>query len=211
MDHEDVDKLYALLGQWSVVDIKTVMDELDYRLQFIHELETLIARGGADELHELQPVFEKALWIFGPEMESKDFLSNRSLSTVLSVLLKDKVTEGSSKRPDFVILPDTSLGVYAQDGFDARGEASGFEKIVIIELKKGDYQLRSEEMNQAHGYANAIRKSGQVGSTTPIVCRIIGSSLDDDLAANREFRAPQLSSLIHTRTHCEWPMRGRSI
>ena len=37
----------------------------------------------SDELHELQPIFEKALWIFGPDYDTIQYTSNKPLITVL--------------------------------------------------------------------------------------------------------------------------------
>lgn len=83
LNPQDLDALDQILKDWSVQDAKRVLDELRYRLKLIVELEALVDNHTTDELHDLQPVFERGLWIFGPSFESVSFTSNRTLATVV--------------------------------------------------------------------------------------------------------------------------------
>jgi hypothetical protein len=60
----------------------------------------------------LQPLFERGLWMFGPEFESVEFTSNRSMTTVVRQFFERGGVDASRSRPDFVVLPDSSVGLY---------------------------------------------------------------------------------------------------
>ncbi|WP_281184761.1 ATP-binding protein [Trichlorobacter lovleyi] len=177
-DHSDIEALNAILDEWSAVDAKKVLDELKYRLELIKQLEELVENHDADELHDLQPLFERGLWIFGPEFESISFTSNRSLSTVVNELLGGAELATPRKRPDFVVLPDSSIGVYSCDAYDSRHEVCGLASVVIVELKRGGFEVTSDEKDQAMKYAREIRKSGKVGRDTRITCYVLGASVE---------------------------------
>lgn len=177
---DDIDTLHDLLSKWSVQDAKIVLEELGKRLFLIKQLEKIV-NAGADELHEIHPLFERGLWIFGPEYESPHFRSNKWLSTVIRDLLGDQVVEVErpQRRPDLVALPDCRLRVFSHDSFDDRGEVEGIDKVLIIELKSGEVSLR--DMRQVEDYARAISESRQqVQPDTKILCIAVGSRLSGD-------------------------------
>lgn len=174
---EDIDSLNEILDQWSVDDAKKVLGELKWRLQLISKLEEIVEDPKSDELHDLQPLFEHGLWIFGPEFESISFISNRSLSTVIKNLFGDKVVENARKRPDFVALLDSSIGIYSCDTFNEDHEPNDFDKIVIVELKRGGIPIDSAQKDQALLYARELRKSKKVSLTSPIIAYVLGSEI----------------------------------
>jgi len=174
---EDIDHLAEILRDWNVLDAKTVLDELRFRLDLIEQLEKLVDDSEADELHQLQPLFEDGLWIFGPEYETREYTSNQSLSTVVKDLLRDgdvKVLENPRLRPDFVVLPHSTIGIYAMDGYDG-GECSGVKKVLIVELKRGGFEIGRKEVGQALRYAEEIYFTS--GEGIQIVCFVLGSKL----------------------------------
>jgi hypothetical protein len=180
LDLNDIDSLNMLLDEWSIEDAKKVLNELRYRLDLIKKLDELVDNHTTDELHDLQPLFERGLWIFGPEFESISYISNRSLSTIVKKFLQDKgkpVLENPSKRPDFVVLPDTSIGIYASDRFDENHQVDGFSQIIIVELKKGGFKISLDEKSQALNYARELRRSGKIDQETKIICYVLGSSI----------------------------------
>lgn len=180
LDVNDIDSLNMLLDEWSIEDAKKVLNELRYRLDLIKKLDELVDNHTTDELHDLQPLFERGLWIFGPEFESISYISNRSLSTIVKKFLQDKgkpILENPSKRPDFVVLPDTSIGIYASDRFDENHQVDGFSQIIIVELKKGGFKISLDEKSQALNYARELRRSGKVDQETKIICYVLGSSI----------------------------------
>lgn len=182
LNPDDLDGLSELLSQWSITEAKLVLDVLGKRLKLIETLERLVENPSTDELHEIQPLFEGGLWIFGPEYESIEFIANRSLSTVIQKFFNEKGVKLSTpkRRPDIVVLPDSTLSIYASDAFDERSEVLGFSKILIIELKKGGFTLSVNERRQGEDYANELRKSGKVGKTTKIIGFILGANVEQD-------------------------------
>jgi len=181
IEGKDIDQLDAILEEWTVTDAKKVLDELRYRLDLIGKLEALLKSEGADELHELQPVFERSLWMFGPEFESVSFTSNRALSTVVAKLLKvDADLDTPRKRPDFVVLPDSTIGVYSCNDFDDRHEVSGYKTVFVLELKRVGKEITHAEKDQAQDYTRELRKN--VRSTTRIEAFVLGSSVAPEAA-----------------------------
>jgi hypothetical protein len=142
------------------------------------ELENLVEKHTTDELHDLQPLFERGLWIFGPFFESISFASNRTLATVVKSHLGDAVLDSPRYRPDFVVLADSSIGVYSTDAFDDENEVAGLERVVIIELKRGGHTITHKEKDQALGYAREIRKAGRVSKNTDITAYVLGTTVD---------------------------------
>ena len=177
---DDIDSLNAILTEWSITDVKKIMKELQWRLDLISKLEPLVDNTSADELHDLQPLFEHGLWIFGPEFETLSFISNRTLSTVVKKFFGTASLDTPDRRPDFVILPDSSIGIYSRDGFDESHNVSGLDSVIIVELKRGGFELTYKEKNQAMDYARAIRSSGKVDRNTKIICYVLGSSISSE-------------------------------
>ncbi|HML39409.1 MAG TPA: ATP-binding protein [Bellilinea sp.] len=182
---EDVDLLNDLLKKWSIRDAKIVLDELYWRLDIIKQLQELVEDKHTLELKQLQPLFAQGLWIFGPEYDGGLFSSNRNLNTVIQKLLLPGIEgnvseEMAKKRPDFVILPDATIGSYARVGFDPdTSEINGIEKAIIVELKRGGFVITNEEIRQAENYAISILKSGKViRSRSCIACYVLGAEID---------------------------------
>ena len=92
---------------------KAVLDEIGRRLKLVTELKNRLADENTKEVQELQPLFEKGLWIFGPEFETIEYTSNEGMTQVVQKLYKQKEGSGSRNRPDFAILPDGTCGLYA--------------------------------------------------------------------------------------------------
>lgn len=174
---DDLDNLNSILDEWTIDDAKKVLSELKWRLELIKKLEELVDNEAADELHDLQPLFDRGLWIFGPEFESISFISNRTLATIVKTFFGGTVIDDSSRRPDFIILPDASIGVYASDKFDTTHNVSGFDKVIIVELKRAGVPITGKEKDQAMAYCRAIRDSNKIGVDTPMISYVLGSEV----------------------------------
>jgi hypothetical protein len=179
----ELDHLSEILDKWSVQEARIVLGELERRLKIIEKLESLVEDPTSDELQEIQPVFSRGLWIFGPEYESIHFTSNRTLVTVVRDLLGDKIPDALRRRlrPDFVALPDSTIGVYASNSFDSRSEVSGFDKVLIVELKRGGFEVTLDERRQGEDYARELRKTGKVQTSTRIDVFVLGSRVSSNL------------------------------
>ena len=200
---DDLDTWNSLMLRWSATNAEIVLGELERRLRVLKELQELIRDKGADELHELQPLFQRSLWMFGPEYEAVEFTSNRSMNTVVRELFNKKGIDASRSRPDFVVLPDTSIGFYAADEF-TKGEVSGVRKILIVELKRGGFCVTQKELDQARDYSKELRAKGCAQVTTEIEAYVLGASVDsglDDLIQGRIVVKPCPYDVILNRAH----------
>lgn len=205
---DDLDGLHRILSSWSVQEAQTVLDELHKRLKLIQQLERIVEDPNADELHEIQPLFERGLWIFGPEYESVEFTSNRSLATVVKSLFKDFSVAISTprRRPDLIALPDSSIGIYSCDRYDERGEVNGIGRVLIVELKRGGFELSRQEVRQAEDYEIEIRKSGKISVETKVTAFVLGAKLGEDARApitkaDNTFIYPRTYSTVLRQAH----------
>ncbi|APV44469.1 Histidine kinase-, DNA gyrase B-, and HSP90-like ATPase [Dehalogenimonas formicexedens] len=183
LNPDDIDNLNDILSNWSVQEARIVLNELQNRLKLIESLTGLVDNPAADELHQIHPLFSQGLWIFGPEYESIQFISNVTLLRVIQDLFQDNQTvklDNPKRRPDFVILPNSTIGVYASDDFNRKGEVNGFAKVLIIELKKGGSEITVKERRQAEDYVLELRKSGKIQPTTELVAVVLGSRVSGD-------------------------------
>ena len=176
----DIDALHEVLHEWSVSDLSKVLGELRYRLRLIKELEKLIDDPTADELHEIQPLIESGLWMFGPEFESVHFLSNRWLSTTLASILGggEVGPKLSKRRADIVALPDGSVGTYSCNAYNEDHETDGIDRILIVELKRAGIPISYREIDQARDYARALVRGAKVSSNASVVAYVLGSTVE---------------------------------
>ena len=203
---DNLDELDRLLDEWSVSDMRRALDELDRRLKLIANLERMTANTQADELHDLQPLFEHGLWIFGPEFESLHFMSNRALSTIVKEMFGAECAyRENARRPDFVALPDSSIGVYSRDSFAESREVDGYGEIVIVELKRAGVTVSTAEKNQAADYARRIRSKGNIRKDVRITAYVLGSEIDPEDADVRQegnnFVMPLPYSVVLRKAH----------
>lgn len=174
---EDFDKLNQIMESWTVETAKIVLDELQTRLSLIAELESKALDNRTDELHDLQPIFDAGLWIFGPEFESIHFTSNESMVTVIRKLMKVTDAVGSRNRPDFVILPDGTVNFHSLPAYDENHEEDGVSHLVIVELKKPSVALGVQEQNQCWGYVKELMEKGAIKDHTPVTCFLLGKTI----------------------------------
>lgn len=175
----DYDTLHAILADWTIGMAKLVLDEIQNRLKLINELRTKLQVAGIDEVHELQPLFERGLWMFGAQFESIDFTSNKGMTTVIRNLFGDKAGFGSRNRPDFVVLPDCSVGFYARSSYDEDFNENGIEHVVIIDLKTTGLALGSKEKEQVWKYVKELKAKGHVGKSTRVDGFVLGGLIED--------------------------------
>lgn len=183
LDVHDIDTLSTILKDWSIQEAWEVLDELGWRLDLIKKMERFLENPSADELHDIQPLFENGLWIFGPEYDTIAFASNRTLKTVIEKFFNDTLKRpliNTRNRPDIVALPDTSIGIYSTESFDDRHEVDGIKSVLIIELKRGGFEINMDERYQALRYANELRKSGKVQDLTQITAFVLGTHVSMD-------------------------------
>ncbi len=175
---DDLDDLHNILSEWSVSMAKIVLDEIQTRLKVVNELSKKIEVKNIDELHELQPLFEKGLWIFGPQFESIHYTSNRGMTKVIQELLGVQSIKGSRNRPDFVILNDSSVGFYACSSYDDNFHEDGIDSLAIIDLKTTNLQLGEKEKSQVWGYIKELLNKGLIKPHTKVHGFVLGSNIE---------------------------------
>ena len=207
---DDISGLDDILAKWSVTDAKIVLDELERRLYVIEEMEKLTSNPSTKELSELQPLFERALWIFGPEYEGCQYFSNRTLLKSLEMEIPKGMKKfhisGLKRRPDFLILsedsqPEATLGIYASDRYDGSGDISGIDKALLVELKAGMSKIDEVWRRQGEDYALIVRRSGRIDATSVIKCFVLGTSVDPAIGAT-DARPPELIEVV-PKSYCD--------
>ena len=177
MQPGDLDQLNDLLIDWTVRTAKLALDEIAQRLKLIEELDQKLRDETMEEVGDLQPLFDRSLWVFGPEFESLEFTSNRGMTEVINKIF-GVTDQGSRLRPDFVMLPDGSVGFYSRDAHDLGHEVDGVSRLVIAEIKKPGVTIGSNEKQQPWRYVRELIEKGLVTSGTKVTCYVLGSSVD---------------------------------
>lgn len=182
---KDLDKLSGLLDTWDVDDIVAVLSEIDRRILVIEAIGRICDDKGTDELHTLHPLVLNARWLFGAEFDSPMFVSNRALTTVVQTLFEDsefdlEAIPNPRKRPDIVCLKTKTLkAVCTERVDDVETEIMKPDQILIIELKRGGFEITPEEVSQAENYVRQIRKSAVPHSAATIRAFVVGASIGD--------------------------------
>lgn len=179
LDEADIEGLDRLLGQWTVRDALSVLDEIDHRLAVIVAIEKLCGDPATDELHTLHPLVTQARWLFGPEFDSSEYASNVSLRTAAGIVFGKRVSAeafaNASRRPDIMVLADATCSIVGTEVFDGSdGSLTRIQNVLIIELKKGNSKIGREEMNQASGYVQEFLGSGALDGTPMFRAYVVG-------------------------------------
>jgi len=188
MDLEDIDTLNEVLNEWSISDIRTVLDEIDQRLKVISAIEQLCNDRTTDELHVLHPLVSQARWLFGIEFDNPNYTFNKALTTVLKTLLQSQRKENIdiewAKRPDLAIGSDFTLSSVCVEDVD-ENEIFIVDKILIIELKKGGFTIGRQEMNQAEEYIDAIYKGNKLNCKPKIKAFVVGDTVSPSISTKK--------------------------
>ena len=183
---EDLDNLNELLNKWDIDFAKIVLDEIEYRTTLLQKLQSKVLINLTDEVHDLQPLFHRGLWIFGPEYETIEYTSNQGMTKVIQNLFGEKEDVlGSRKRPDFAIIPDGTVGLYSLPRFGDEGNEVGIERLTIVELKKPGIPIGDEQKGQAWKYVKELYDKGYLGSFSQVTCFVLGSEIDPSANGER--------------------------
>ena len=148
-------------------------DDLTYR-------ETAESQSDDGRLHDLYPSLSVVCGFLG--QSTKRLIFARTVAW-LKLLASFWVVPTTSRRSSGLTswscqrLPSGLLA----DSYDAAGEIAGIRKVAVLELKKGGFCVKHQEMNQATGYCKEIKKARQVDAATEIVAYVLGANLEPDL------------------------------
>lgn len=173
---EELENLNSMLKKWNINLAKIILDEVEYRMRLIEKLQSRVINNLTDEVHELQPLFHRGLWIFGPEYETIEYTSNVGMTNVIQKLFGVNIT-GSGLRPDFAIMKDGSVGLYSFPKYDDEGGEIGIDRLTIVELKKPGVPLGNEEVNQSWKYVKELLDKGLLKQYSKVTCFVLGSEL----------------------------------
>ncbi len=183
LSSEDLEGLNKLLENWSIKDALTVLDEIDKRISVIEAIRKLAGDPNVDELHVLHPLVASARWIFGPEYDSPEFSSNSQLQTTVEKVFGKKLDvsffNNNRKRPDIVVMSNSTFSITGTTDFDHENGLSSIKKILIIELKRGGFKLGREERNQAVGYVEDFVNCGTLIGSPYINAFVVGESFSE--------------------------------
>jgi histidine kinase/DNA gyrase B/HSP90-like ATPase len=182
---DDLDTWNGLMQSWTATNAEIVLNEIEKRITLIRKLQELVRSKSADELHDLQPLFERGLWIFGPEYEGIEFRANRTMVEIVHKFFKKSGVAVTRKRPDIVALPDSSIGLYSSNSYSQDGEVDGVSKVLIVELKRGGFRLAQRELDQARDYGVELQTTGAVQQMTRVECWVLGAELAPGLQQNK--------------------------
>ncbi len=177
LSSDQIDNLHNILADWSLDLAKEVLDELQMRLKLLDELRERVLDGNTREVQDLQPLFHQGLWIFGPEYETIEFTSNEGMTKVIQGLFKSNV-KGSRNRPDFAILPDSTVGSYSYHKYDNEGGEIGIDRLIVVELKKPGIPISTDEKGQCWKYVSELLRKGLISRDTRVTCFVLGSEID---------------------------------
>ena len=113
-----------------------MLDEIDRRISTIEAIRKLSEDSKVDELHVLHPLITEARWLFGPEFDSPEYVSNRQLQTVAKQLFnrndgKD-IFINPKKRHDLIVLENCAIGITGTDSFDSERNLVVTTNILLV-------------------------------------------------------------------------------
>ncbi len=185
MSADKIDRLADLLSTWDVDDIAAVIGEIDRRLVVVEAIERLYRDKATEELHTLHPLVLNSRWLFGAQFDSPMFVSNSALTTVVRSLFKDtdydlSAIENPRRRPDIICLKKYTLKAVCTDRKDTEaGEIMKPDQILIVEVKRGGFEITSDEVSQVEYYVRQIRKSAVLHKSAEIDAYVVGATLGD--------------------------------
>jgi Histidine kinase-, DNA gyrase B-, and HSP90-like ATPase len=89
-------------------------------------------------------------------------------------------------RPDFVMLPDGSVGFYSRDSHDLGHEVNGVARLVVAEIKKPGVVIGSEQKSQAWKYVKELIQGTHITRATDVTCFVLGSVVDETESGDRK-------------------------
>ncbi|MEX2645880.1 MAG: hypothetical protein WD249_06430 [Gaiellaceae bacterium] len=164
-----LDELNDLMDRWNLLQVTSLLNVLQARLQTIETFEQLILDEKTYELREDNSVhrtLERSMWLLDDEYWIAQ--SNRPLRKMIGDALAKEDRKYRDKRPDFACV-------------DATG------RTVIVEIKRPSVSLGKPEVDQAELYFRLIRKHVGSPSKTAKVF-LVGGSISEEARELAEMR-----------------------
>jgi len=204
LEPEDVDGLNRLLDEWTVRDALTVLDEIERRIAVVEALERLASDPHVDELKTLHPLVTQARWLFGPEFDSPLYAANNTIRRAMEKVFSKRVGADSflnhRKRPDLIVLPDATLSAVASEDINEETSLSTIQRILLVELKRGDSTIGREELQQAEGYVEDLIHSGIIDGAPYVRAFVVGTNLNPKTSPTRKLGGDPVTATIDACT-----------
>ena len=139
-----VDEVEKITSDWEYIEAKELAKVAVGRIKAIEQFEKYV-NGNESESKVIQPFLEKFPWILDPRITT--FEREKTYSKILKDNFSDEKLEGSNRRIDFLC----NL---------VNGE------LIIIELKRPNIKIKTEEINQALDYKIFIQKHYKLDKVT---------------------------------------------
>lgn len=185
MGTDEIDALYKLLNDWSVRDALCVLEEIEKRVSVIEALNKLHNDKTVDELHTLHPLITASRWVFGPEFDSPEYVSNSQLRSLAKRLfnINDACFIEPTRRPDLIVKGEFTYGLTGIEEIDDN-DISSLKKILLIELKRGGFVIDKKEVHQAEDYVRELFDSGTLGANCRISAFVVGDDIESKSLQN---------------------------
>ena len=190
-----MDGLSRLLAAWSVKDALRVLGEIDSRMSAIVTIRRLADDPQTDRLNTLHPLILRSRWLFGTEFESQEFCSSTTLQTIARELFKSAGAQfiNECHRPDIVVFPDRTA--WQMPGFEAFHRSdptlTQLHQVLVIELKRGGFDLTRKEVNQADRCVQDIASSGAVAGKPCICAWVVGQTAAAGVEREKKLGNPE--------------------
>ena len=189
LSEEDVTGLDRLLGEWTVRDALTVLDELDRRLRVIEAIEKLSTDTKVDELHALHPLVTESRWLFGLEFDTPEYVSNVSLTRAMREIFGKRLVGGEMdnprKRTDILVLGDATVSGVATEQFEELALPT-MSQVLLLELKRGGSEISRDHVNQATNYVQDFLGSGLIEGEPHFRVFVIGHTVSEKVQRRLE-------------------------
>lgn len=183
-DRADVMRLADALLEFGLCDLAFMGRQAKSRLDFLASLQRLAAAPETLE-KQMHKAIEKNLWVFGPDFSLMS--SNQQLATIAKQCEEDVIAGKTNRtRPDLLL---------AQDGFQRR---------LLIEFKRPNYEVGRDDESQAKKYADWLKSRLQV--SVDII--VVGGKTDPALCEDYTGKHTRFSSyskvILDARAALEW-------
>lgn len=138
-------------------------------------------------MHTLPSLVAQARWLFGPEYDSEMYTFNKRLKTIVKDIIKsNQCTELDEPAiiPDLVIFSESSFTIHELEDWNSERNLSECKKILIIELKKGEFEITRKEMRQVTDYVDEISHTNQIASSPQIIAYVVGDKILNNMSHN---------------------------
>lgn len=159
-----------------------MLDEIERRIGLVEALEKLAGDSKVDELKTLHPLVSQARWLFGPEFESSQYISNTTIRNAAAEAFQTTVPASNfvnpRNRPDLVFLPNSTLSLVGLEEFEQGAPLVRLRHLLVVELKKGQFKIGRDEVQQAWGYVQDFLGSGHLVGNPRISAFVVGHEVD---------------------------------